>query len=278
MPGRLSDRHAVKALLRRASLSTVCEQARCPNIRECFGCGTATFLVLGEVCTRGCRFCAVARGSAPPPPDPDEPARLAEAVAALGLAHVVVTSVTRDDLPDGGAGHFVACARAVRVRCPGTTLELLVPDFAGREASLDEVLAARPEVLDHNLETVPRLYPRVRPGADFGRSWRLLARAAGARGVVKTGFMLGLGETDEEILELLAGLAPLGCQIVTLGQYLRPGRASLAVEREVGEASFERFRQAGRELGLQVVAGSLVRSSYRAREALADHLLGGAPD
>ena len=270
MPGRLSERHAVKVVLRRAKLHTVCEEARCPNMGDCFGRHTATFLVLGDTCSRNCGFCSIGHGR-PAPPDADEPRRVAEAVGQLGIRHVVITSVTRDDLPDGGAGHFVGCLHEIRARNPGVTVELLVPDFAGQRSALETVLAEKPDVLNHNLETVPRLYRRVRPQADFRRSLQLLARAreAGGEVVVKSGLMVGLGETRQEVEEVLRDLARAGCQVVTIGQYLQPTRQSLPVERLVEEEEYRHYRRLGTELGLVVVAGRLVRSSYRARETLA---------
>ncbi len=278
MPGRPSERHAVRARLRRAGLHTVCEEARCPNVGECFGAGTATFLILGDACTRACRFCGVATAHSPAPPDPDEPRRLAETAAALGLGHVVITSVTRDDLPDGGAGHFAACVQAVRAACPRASIEVLVPDFQGCAADIDRVLAARPDVFNHNLETVERLSPKVRPQADFHRSLGVLQRAAGSgQGVVKSGLMVGLGETDEEVEGALGFLVEAGCQVVTIGQYLQPTRDALPVARDVGPDSYARYRRAGRALGLKVVAGPLVRSSWHAQQVL-EEVGGGDPE
>jgi lipoyl synthase len=276
-PGRPSERHALKVLLRQARLHTVCEEARCPNAAECFGAGTATFLILGDVCTRACRFCAIARGRPPAPPDPEEPERVAAAVARLGLRHAVVTSVTRDDLEDGGAAAFAATVRAIRARCPETRIEVLVPDLGGLEAALELVLAAGPEVLNHNVETVARLYPRARPGATLARSLELLARAARhARApVVKSGLMVGLGEEDAEVLELLGSLQRAGCQLVTIGQYLQPRRDNLPVARQVEESAYALYRERGRSLGLRVLAGPLVRSSYHARETLQELGAGG---
>lgn len=267
MPGRLSDRHDVKVRLRRAGLHTVCEEARCPNIAECFAADTATFLILGDVCTRGCRFCAIAQDRAPAPPDPDEPRRVAECAGQLGLSHVVVTSVTRDDLPDGGAGLFAECVSQVRRVCPEVTAELLVPDFSGDAESLKQVLDAKPEVLNHNVECVPRLYPRVRPQANFERSLNVLSRAAARRGVVaKSGLMVGLGETDTEVVEVLSKLKDSGCRAVVIGQYLQPTRDHLPVSRRVAPRQFADYQQAGEDLGLVMLSGPMVRSSYRARE------------
>ena len=267
MPGRLSDRHQVKVRLRRAGLNTVCEEARCPNMAECFQAETATFLILGEVCTRRCRFCAVTKDREPAPPDPDEPRRVAECVSQLGLSHAVVTSVTRDDLPDGGAGLFADCVRQIRQHCPETTVELLVPDFRGDRRSLKLVLDSKPEVLNHNVECVPRLYPPVRPQADFARSLCVLKQAADSPGVVsKSGLMVGLGETGDEVVEVLSRLADAGCRAVVIGQYLQPNRDSQPVSRRVTPGEFTKYRRAGEDLGLVVLAGQLVRSSYRARE------------
>ena len=267
MPGRLSDRHDVKVRLRRAGLNTVCEEARCPNMAECFRADTATFLILGDVCTRRCRFCAVPKNREPAPPDPDEPRRVAECIGQLGLSHAVVTSVTRDDLPDGGAELFAECVSQIRQQCPETTVELLVPDFSGDQRSLKLVLDAKPEVLNHNVECVPRLYPRVRPQADFGRSLVVLSKAAASPGVVsKSGLMVGLGETDAEVVEVLSGLKAAGCRAVVIGQYLQPTRENLPVSRMVTPGQFADFRRAGEEMGLVVLSGPLVRSSYRARE------------
>jgi len=270
---------ATAGLLDELGLHTVCDEARCPNKGECFGSGTATFLILGDVCTRGCSFCAVGLAHEPPPaPDPDEPRRLAEAVRRLGLAHAVITSVTRDDLPDGGAAHFAATVRAVHCSAPDATVELLVPDFRGEPQLLHIVLEAGPDVLAHNLETVPRLYPVVRPAAGYERSLELLRRAAAAREavdgsvrrpVVKTGLMLGLGETMDEVDAVLADCVAAGVDLVTVGQYLQPGPGCLPVARYVEPAEFEALRGRGASLGLHVVAGPFVRSSYRAREALA---------
>lgn len=269
MPGRPSERHAVRVRLRRAGLHSVCEEARCPNVSECFGAGTATFLILGDVCTRACRFCAVTSGSPPTKPDPGEPGRLAETVGVLGLSHVVITSVTRDDLPDGGAAQFAACIRSVRATCPQTTIEVLVPDFQGRPEDLALVLDAGPDVFNHNLETVPRLSAHVRPQASYERSLDLLTLARSTSpGVIKSGLMVGLGETDEEVESVLDQLAGLGCDVVTIGQYLQPSRQKLPVLREVPLDSFARYRRAGRALGLKVIAGPLVRSSWHAQQVL----------
>jgi lipoyl synthase len=258
----------VRRVLETGRLHTVCESARCPNGNECWNAGTATFLILGTACTRGCRFCAVASGP-PAPPDPGEPSRVADAAARLGLRHVVVTSVTRDDLPDGGAGAFAATIGAIRARAPGATVEVLVPDFAGDPDALAVVLAARPDVLNHNVETAARLYPCVRPGADYRRSLALLRRAGEAGLRAKSGFMVGLGESPGEVVGLLHDLREAGCAHVTIGQYLQPTRAALPVQRYYAESEFDGFAARARALGFaRVDAGPRVRSSYHAERAL----------
>jgi len=261
----------VSRLLRELRLTTVCESARCPNRGECFGAGTATFLILGEVCTRRCGFCAIAKG-APGSPDPDEPVAVAAAVHRLGLGYAVVTSVTRDDLADGGAAQFAATIRAIRA-LPVPSVEVLIPDFAGVAGSLETVLAAGPAVLNHNVETVPRLYPRVRPGAGYERSLALLRRSREiAPGIpTKSGLMVGLGERIEELVGVMRDLAAVGVAALTIGQYLQPGRGNLPVERFRRPEEFAALEEAGRAAGIaRVTAGPLVRSSYRAR-----HVFGG---
>lgn len=258
----------METLLRERSLHTVCESAKCPNKGECFERGTATFLIMGGTCTRNCRFCSVDPGR-PEALDPDEPAHVADAVARMGLEHVVITSVTRDDLPDGGAAHFVATIRAVRERRPRATVEVLVPDFGGDLGAVDLVLREVPEVFNHNLETVPRLYPRVRPQAVYQRSLLVLRHAADqGRSVVKTGCMVGLGERADEVRGLLGDARASGVDVVTIGQYLRPSREHLPVVEYVPPAVFETYRTHGEQLGLRVEAAPFVRSSYRAEEGL----------
>ncbi len=257
----------LKQVLRAQGLHTVCEEAACPNLGECFGHGTATFLVMGDICTRRCPFCDVAHGR-PHPLDGEEPVRLAETVAAMELAHVVITSVDRDDLRDGGGSHFAACIGAVRKRCPGTRIEILTPDFRGRiDRALAAMETALPDVFNHNLETVPRLYPRVRPGADYRLSLELL-QEFGRRhpGIpTKSGLMLGLGEEREEVVETLRDLRAHGVAMVTLGQYLQPSRHHLAVERYLPPEEFGELKAIGGELGFRHVASApLVRSSYHA--------------
>ena len=255
-------------------LHTVCESARCPNIGECWGRGTATFMILGDVCTRRCTFCAVPQGVAGPP-DPEEPARLADAVAELGLAHTVITSVTRDDLPDQGAIQFRLCIDEVRRRRPGCTIEVLIPDFQGNWEALDVVMQAAPEVLNHNLETVPRLYRKVRPHAVYRQSLELLSRArAYGTSKTKSGLMLGLGESWDEILAALDDLCAHGCQILTIGQYLKPREHRIEVERYVHPDEFAELRRLALAKGFaHCESGPLVRSSYHAEAHIARPLV-----
>ncbi|MDL2316978.1 lipoyl synthase, partial [Desulfovibrio sp. OttesenSCG-928-A18] len=261
-----------RSLLRGLRLSTVCQGAKCPNIGECFSCGTATFLILGDTCTRNCAFCNIAPGS-PDAPDPSEPERLAAAAEKLGLTHVVITSVTRDDLADGGAGHFARSIRAVRQRLPQCTVEVLIPDFQGSLPALQTVLDAAPDVLNHNVETHPALYARIRPQAEYARSLELLRRvnADEKRGGIlgKSGFMVGLGESDEQVRELLLDLRAVGCAMVTIGQYMRPSSAHPEVRRYVHPDQFALYAQWGREAGIpHVFSAPLVRSSYHAAQSL----------
>jgi lipoic acid synthetase len=257
----------IKAILRENKLHTVCEEAACPNLGECFHHGTATFMILGDLCTRRCPFCDVGHGK-PLPPDPDEPARLAGTVAALRLKYVVITSVDRDDLRDGGAAHFAACIRAVREKSPGTRIEILTPDFRGRlDIALDILAADPPDVMNHNLETVPRLYQAVRPGADYRHSLTLLQRFKDrVPGVpTKSGIMLGLGETDAEVLATLGDLRGHGVEMLTVGQYLQPSGHHLAVERFVTPEQFQAFEREAMSMGFRSAAcAPMVRSSYHA--------------
>lgn len=257
----------VKQVLREQGLHTVCEEAACPNIGECFSQGTATFMVLGELCTRRCPFCDVAHGR-PQPPDPDEPAKLAHTVALLRLNHVVITSVDRDDLRDGGAAHFAACIRAVRRQSPTTRVEVLTPDFRGRLETALEILAVEPpDVMNHNLETVPRLYREARPGADYAHSLNLLRAFKQRRpGVVtKSGLMLGLGEDDDEILAVMRDLRAHDVDMLTVGQYLQPRPGNLPVRRYVAPAVFDHLAMQALQMGFRHAAcGPLVRSSYHA--------------
>lgn len=259
---------AVEALLEELRLSTVCREARCPNRGECYASGTATFLIAGDACTRGCRFCAV-ESRAPLPLDEREPARVAEAVVRMGLRHAVITMVTRDDLADGAAAHVVATIEAVRAVSPGTTVEVLVSDFSGDERAIDAVVDARPDVFNHNVETVPRLYPSVRPGADYRRSLGVLARARvrASEMPVKSGMMLGLGETHEEVVDVMRDLREAGCELLTLGQYLRPSARHLPVAAFIEPAGFAALAREARRLGFTGVASApFVRSSYHAAE------------
>lgn len=263
----------IKDLVARRRLHTVCEEARCPNRHECWGARTATLMLLGDRCTRGCAFCGVGKRRRPLPPDADEPRRVAAAVGELGLRHAVLTSVTRDDLADGGAAHWAAVLRRLRAACPDTTVEALVPDFGGDADALARVLAEEPEVLSHNVETVPELYPRARRDSDWERSLALLARVARAarrRPVrVKSGMMLGLGESRAQLAAAMARLAEAGVEILTLGQYLSPSRRHLPVARFVPPEEFAELKRLGESLGLRhVEAGPLVRSSYRAERHL----------
>lgn len=258
-----------------AGLNTVCREANCPNIGECFSRGTATFMILGNLCTRNCRFCAVRPGT-PGGVDGQEPERLAEAAARLGLKHVVITSVTRDDLPDGGAGHFAACIRELRQLPHPPTVEVLTPDFQGGDEALALVLNEHPEVFNHNLETVPRLYPQVRPQADFARSLGVLARAGqfaaeqgAGRMLTKSGLMVGLGETFDEVVVALGDLRSVGVDLVTIGQYLRPTESGdyCEIARYVEPEEFAAYAEIATKMGFAGVASSpLVRSSYHAEE------------
>jgi lipoic acid synthetase len=266
--------HEVKRLVDRLGLHTVCQEARCPNIYECWGeHGTATLMILGEVCTRRCGFCAVTSGRPPAGPDAREPEHVAEAVAAMGLRHTVITSVDRDDLPDGGAAHWAAVIEAVHRRNPGTAVEVLTPDFRGVPDGLDVVLRSRPEVFSHNVETVPRLYRRARPGSRYDRSLELLAAAAQRRdarayeGRVKTAIMLGLGETPDEVRSTLRDIRAAGVEIVAIGQYLQPSSKHLPVDRWVAPDEFAAHRDFALGLGFDhCTSGPLVRSSYHAHE------------
>jgi len=260
----------VDALLHELNLHTVCSSAKCPNRHECWNCGTATFMILGDRCTRNCRFCNVNHG-APLPPDPEEPVRLARAARELNLRHVVITSVTRDDLPDGGAGHFAAVLRAVQSELPGVSTEVLTPDFKGVERDLRTVLDAGPNVFNHNLETVERLQPKLRPQASYACSLKVLESAARlGEGIwIKSGLMLGLGETEVEIEQALRDLRAAGCGLLTLGQYLAPTHAHVPVERFIPPTEFAQWERRARELGFKGVAsGPLVRSSYRAEQLI----------
>jgi lipoic acid synthetase len=258
---------ALQGLMRTLSLHTVCEEAHCPNIGECWNRGTATFMILGDVCTRACGFCAVKTGLPARPPDPAEASRGADAVAQMGLAHAVITSVNRDDQKDGGASVFAGCIREIRARVPRCAIEVLIPDFQGSWEALAIVIEARPDVLNHNTETVPRLYRRVRPGARFERSLELLRRSKDAGLLTKSGIMVGLGEEWDEVLDTVRAIRDAGTDILTVGQYLRPSREHLPLQRYYEPEEFARIKEFGLSLGYRhVESGPLVRSSYHAEE------------
>ncbi len=260
---------SVKEILRDLGLNTVCEEASCPNIGECFQAGTATFLIMGPACTRACPYCDIDFEKKPQALDPFEPFNLAEAVRRLNLNHVVITSVNRDDLPDGGASQFVRCIEEVRKVSPKTTIEVLIPDLCGNWQALAIILNAKPEVLNHNTETIPRLYRRVRPQGDYQRSLELLQRTRELTPGVytKSGIMVGLGETDEEVRQVMEDLREVDCDILTIGQYLQPSQKHLGVQEFVTPEQFEAWRQFGESLGfLQVVSSPLTRSSYHAEQ------------
>ena len=259
----------VRALLSKSRLHTVCQEARCPNLWECFSRQTSTFLIMGPCCTRNCRFCNVAHARPSGPPDSGEPVRVAKAVQSLGLSYVVITSVTRDDLPDGGAGLFAKTIKEISERMPHTLMEVLIPDFQGNKDALQTVVEAHPHVLNHNLETVPRLYPRVRPEADYDRSLGLLKQVKQYDSFIptKSGLMLGLGEFPEEIEKTLQDLLDAKCSILTLGQYLQPTREHLKVERFIPPEEFDDWKKVALKMGFsEVASGPLVRSSYRAKD------------
>jgi lipoyl synthase len=270
----------LKRIMRTLDLHTVCESARCPNMGECWEHGTATFMILGDICTRACGFCAVPSGKPAGPPDEEEPLRVAEAVERMGLRYAVVTSVNRDDQPDGGAQIFARTIEEIRRRVPGCKVEVLIPDFRGNWEALNTVLAVRPDVLNHNTETVPRLYRQVRKGAVYERSLELLRRAKETHPAVptKTGLMLGLGEEKDEVVATMGDLAAQGTNILTLGQYLQPTREHLPVVRFVHPDEFAEYKVLGERMGFNhVEAGPLVRSSYHAFDQTESAQLGGAP-
>jgi lipoyl synthase len=261
-------RHQIVHLLRKSRLHTVCEEASCPNLGECFSRKTATFLILGDQCTRNCRFCSIAHGK-PVLPDPEEPQKVAEAALTLGLRYVVVTSVTRDDLPDGGAAHFAQTIQEIRHRIPGAIVEILVPDFNGDITAIETVVNAHPDVINHNIETVSNLYVKVRPAANYQRSLELLEKVSVMDSgiLTKSGLMLGLGEIDTEIRQVLCDLLQVNCRILTMGQYLQPSQDQLTVERYVTPDEFEHWKNVALKMGfLQVASGPFVRSSYHAGE------------
>lgn len=259
----------MRALLLRYGLNTVCQGALCPNQGECFGKGTTTFLILGRTCTRNCTFCAIPSEERPPAPDPGEPERIAQAAAELGLKHVVITSVTRDDLPDGGAAHFAETVRALKKNGSQTSVEVLIPDFQGSLAALETVVHSGPDIINHNLETVPRLYPEVRPQADYRRSVHLLqmVKEIDPEKITKSGLMLGLGEEPKEVLQVMADLREVSCDLLTLGQYLQPSGRHHPVVRFIPPEEFEELQRRGENLGFRgVFSAPLVRSSFHAAE------------
>jgi lipoic acid synthetase len=260
----------VGRVLSRFKLHTVCQSALCPNLGECFSRRTATFMIMGDVCTRNCRFCAVGKGK-PQPLEPGEPLRVAEAAKSLGLGHVVITSVTRDDLPDGGADHFAQTIAAIRDASPNTTVEVLIPDFGGSREAVEAVVRAQPDIINHNVETVPRLYDRARPRADYQRSLRVLesVKALNSDTLTKSGMMLGLGEAEEEILAVMRDLRCVDCDLLTLGQYLSPSEDHVPVARYLPPEEFRELAAKGKAIGFRGIAsGPFVRSSYRADELL----------
>ena len=262
----------MESILRSLGLHTVCEGANCPNRGECFKNKTATFMILGDVCTRNCRFCAVTKGG-PTPVDPLEPEHVADAAQKLGLGHVVVTSVTRDDLPDGGASHFADVVAAVKKRLPNVTIEVLIPDFQGDLAALQTVIAARPDIINHNIETVPSLYTIVRPMAQYDRSLELLSRVKqyGSGIYSKSGLMVGLGETQDEVYAVMDDLVAVGCDILTIGQYLQPTQEHLPVAEYIHPDQFDEYKRIGLHKGFKYIAsGPLVRSSYNAAAGMAE--------
>ncbi|MCG6947644.1 MAG: lipoyl synthase [Acidobacteria bacterium] len=265
---RLGELHEIKTRMRSGGLHTVCEEARCPNRSECFSRGTATFLINGRVCTRNCSYCSIAHGR-PSPLDPEEAQQLVDAVVEMDLEHVVITAVDRDDLADGGAGGFVSCLRRLNELEKPPTVEVLTPDFRGDTEAVDLIIDAGPDVYNHNVETVPRLYRRVRRSGRYEWAIEVLSRVAerAPEMIRKSGLMVGLGETEEEIVEVLTDLRDAGCQVVTVGQYLRPTPQQIEVARYWKPEEFERLESAGSEIGLEVFAGPFVRSSYRAEEA-----------
>jgi lipoic acid synthetase len=259
----------VKEILRDLSLNTVCEEASCPNIGECFNAGTATFLIMGPACTRACPYCDIDFEKKPQPLDPTEPTRLAEAVRRMQLNHVVITSVNRDDLPDGGASQFVKCIKEVRHVSPNTTIEVLIPDLCGNWNALEIILQAAPEVLNHNTETISRLYRRVRPQGNYERTMELLQRSRNIspRTYTKSGIMVGLGETDDEVRQVMQDLRAVDCDILTIGQYLQPSQKHLQVSDFIPPEQFAAWKLFGEELGfLQIVSSPLTRSSYHAEQ------------
>lgn len=274
--GRMSELHRMKSLLRRHSVGTVCESARCPNIGECFSSGEATFMILGSVCSRQCRFCAVQSGTPMLLPDRGEPLNVALAAKEMDLRHVVVTSVSRDDLDDGGASQFVASVRKIRELCPEASVEILVPDFNGSMDAIQAVINVRPDVFNHNLETVPRLYENIRPFADYERSLGLIKTASDSGLIAKSGLMVGLGEEINEVISVMEDLVRSGCDMVTIGQYLPPSMGNVEVREFVSEEGFKSLEEAGLRMGFKsVISGAHVRSSYHAAISAAQVMVDG---
>jgi lipoic acid synthetase len=274
-PAPQEEAARVEQLVADLNLHTVCQEAACPNIGECWARGTATFMLLGSICTRHCQFCNVQTGH-PLPPDPQEPSHVAEAAARMGLNHVVLTSVTRDDLPDGGAGQFALTIQAIRNRMPGATVEVLVPDFGGSLPALNTIAAVRPDVFNHNIETVERLSDKVRAKAGYRRSLAVLAWAKQRRLTTKSGLMVGLGETCGEVIETMRDLRHAGCDVLTIGQYLQPTNRQIEVADHIHPVEFEWYKEVGQTMGFQsVMAAPLVRSSYHAEEFRAGKMMSG---
>lgn len=266
--GRNSCASEVSGILKKHKLNTVCSEAGCPNMGECFSRGTATFMILGTNCTRNCKFCKVTK-TEPDCVNEEEPRAIAEAIKEMGIKHTVITSVTRDDLPDGGAGHFAKCITEIRNISPEVTIEVLIPDFQGNIESLKKVVNARPDIINHNVETVPELYSAIRPMAIFERSLELLKRVKELDGAMftKSGFMVGLGEKEEQVTKLLQSLREVDCDVITIGQYLQPSRAHIAVVEYVTPEQFKKYEETAKKMGFKYVAsGPLVRSSYHAEE------------
>jgi lipoyl synthase len=261
----------VKDIVNRHQLHTICTSGLCPNMADCWGRGTATFMILGDICTRSCKFCATKTGR-PLPPNPDEPANLAESIRLMNLKHCVVTSVDRDDLPDGGAGHWAQTILEIKNQNPNTTIEALIPDFGGNHQHIKKILDARPEVISHNLETVRRLTPQVRSAAKYDRSLHVIKQIADSGITAKSGIMAGLGETNEEVLQTMHDLITAGCSVMTIGQYLQPTLNHLPVEKYVHPDQFAEWKQAGLEMGFRFVESQpLVRSSYHAEKHVTRH-------
>ncbi|MEI7594618.1 MAG: lipoyl synthase [Bacteroidota bacterium] len=266
-----NDYANIKQYLKKNDLHTICESGNCPNQGECWGNGTATFMILGDICTRSCRFCAVKTGK-PLPPDYNEPIKIAEAIKKLNLKHCVLTSVDRDDLPDGGASIWASTVNSIKAACPSTTIETLIPDFKFNRESLDKIIEAHPEVVSHNLETVKRLTPEIRNQAIYNRSLNVLEYLAKAGITTKSGIMLGIGETEKEIFETMDDLLKVGCKIMTIGQYLQPTKDNLVVEEYIHPSVFFKYEQIGKEKGFDFIeSGALVRSSYHAEKHVCTH-------